>query len=273
MCWFFFLILSGVISASEVLIFTYSYNRPDFIETQNACLQKFVKDDYRFVVFNDATDPQLEEEINRTCAKLNIQCIKIPQALHKGSTSPSERNGNVVDYSLRVLGYHHKGILVLLDSDIFIVKDLSFNDLLKDKEIFALMQQRESMEYFWIGLVAMKMNHLPEIYTISFRTANIDSVQLDAGGASHYYLRSHRNRINVIVSNCFYTMTPDPRMKTYFPESEVALLMQIPNSELYHDGHFFHYRGATNWDGRTSEFHRRKTELVSEFINLRLNSK
>ena len=38
---------------AKVLIYTYAYNRPDFIEIQHKTFQKFLKDDYEFVVFDD----------------------------------------------------------------------------------------------------------------------------------------------------------------------------------------------------------------------------
>lgn len=63
---------------TKVLIFTYSYNRPDFIEIQYRTFQNFLEDDYKFVVFNDASNVELETKINLTCKNLNIECIRIP---------------------------------------------------------------------------------------------------------------------------------------------------------------------------------------------------
>ena len=68
---------------SKVLIITHSYNRPDFIELQQKTFAKFLKDEYEFVVFNDAeSNPDMFKKIEDTCKRCGIRCIKIPQAIH-----------------------------------------------------------------------------------------------------------------------------------------------------------------------------------------------
>ena len=64
----FTLFFSLPIYSEKVLIFTYSYNRPDFIEIQEKTFKKFLKDDYEFVVFNDARYPDMQAKIRNTCA-------------------------------------------------------------------------------------------------------------------------------------------------------------------------------------------------------------
>jgi hypothetical protein len=67
---------------SKILLFTYSYNRPDFIKIQCKTFKKFLEDDYEFVVFNDARDQNMEQKINQTCTRYGIRCIRIPQEIH-----------------------------------------------------------------------------------------------------------------------------------------------------------------------------------------------
>ena len=57
-----FLLISGLMATlchtafmcGKVLIFTFAYNHPDFIELQHQLFQKFLKDEYEFVVFDDS---------------------------------------------------------------------------------------------------------------------------------------------------------------------------------------------------------------------------
>ena len=67
---------------AKVLIFTYAYNRPEFIETQYKTFKKFLLDEYEYVVFNDAIEPVLKKKIELMCEKLQIRCILIPQEIH-----------------------------------------------------------------------------------------------------------------------------------------------------------------------------------------------
>ena len=45
----------------------HNYNRPDFINIQQATFKKFLKDDYEYVVFNDATDQNLAQQYSDPC--------------------------------------------------------------------------------------------------------------------------------------------------------------------------------------------------------------
>ena len=60
---------------AKVLIMTLSYNKPEFIRWQHATFKKFLKDDYEFVVFNDAPNKKLSKKIEAACRKLKIECI------------------------------------------------------------------------------------------------------------------------------------------------------------------------------------------------------
>src|ERR1700694_1333846 len=68
----------------KIRLMTFHYNRPDFLELQCKCLNKFLKekDDYELVVINDAVDPELREQIEQTCKEFGAQCVNYPQELH-----------------------------------------------------------------------------------------------------------------------------------------------------------------------------------------------
>ena len=75
------LLLSCTITP-KVLIFTYAHNRPDFIEIQHKTFEKFLQDDYEFVVWNDANNNNMSKNIENMSKKYNIRCIRIPQEIH-----------------------------------------------------------------------------------------------------------------------------------------------------------------------------------------------
>ena len=69
-----------------IKIYTYSHNRPDFIEPQYNSIKKHVKDDFEFIVFNNERNggdpgsgykPERIDEIYDVCKKLNIKCIRV----------------------------------------------------------------------------------------------------------------------------------------------------------------------------------------------------
>lgn len=185
------------ISTKEALIFTYAYNRPEFIALQNKCFKKFLKEDFDFVVFNDARDVKDETAIQNECSKLGIQCIRIPQEIHnkpylqrfpgEDFNHHSVRNSNVVQYSLDHYGFSHKGYLLLFDSDVFLINPFSITDFMQDCSLAGRLQVKNknniSINYLWIGIffhykAGSNWNYKPEIYHIEKQNALKDFIDI-----------------------------------------------------------------------------------------------
>ena len=54
---------------AKILIYTFAYNRPDFIEIQYHTFKKFLKEEFELVVFNDARKEEMKQEIDSMCKK------------------------------------------------------------------------------------------------------------------------------------------------------------------------------------------------------------
>jgi hypothetical protein len=174
-------LLAMVVSLSleaKILIITHNHNRPDFIEIQDKTFKKFLKDDYDFVVFNDARQREMCQQINEMCANLGIQCIRIPQSIHAAPYLPREKNedfqnpavrcANVVQYSLDMLGFEHDGIVMIIDADMFLIQPFSIAEYFKDDQLAGVPQRREHVNYIWNGLVFFYINNITDKHTIEF---------------------------------------------------------------------------------------------------------
>lgn len=274
-------IFSAGIMQAKVLIYTYSYNRPDFIEIQHKTFKKFIKDEYEFVVFNDAPDETMARNIVAMCNQYQIPCIRIPQVIHQrpylfrlpgeNYQAPAVRNCNVVQYSLNEYGFNHDDILVLIDSDLFVVREFSFRDYLKDCDIAGLPQ---GIGYLWIGLVLLNMQTLPNITTLNFNCGRINNVPVDAGGYSYHYIHDNPS-VRVRYFSQFYpqnfpaTELTDGLLAQYsFDAKAVDFIQAHPsNVEFLLNNCFLHYRSGTNWDCKSSDYHARKMALVNNYIN------
>jgi hypothetical protein len=281
-------------SSEKVLIFTYSFNRPDFIEIQHKTLQKFCLDEYEFVVFNDAKDSSLRTGIHKTCERLKIRCIDMPQHLHK-SQEPSHRNAKIVNYSLNFMGFDYDGIVALLDSDLFLVKEFSIKDYMQNHPLAGVHQERSSgstkIDYLWIGIAFLDMRRLPDKKTIDFRPGKIKRIQTDTGGFTHLYLSKHRDipiryinqnyakQAHDILKTCFCSSCKRGeypcsqaiyKAKSYgkYSDEQIQFIYSsgADNSEFYLDSHFFHYRAGSNWDHQSSAYHANKTRSFNEYI-------
>lgn len=277
----------------KVLIFTYSYNCPEFIEMQHKTFKKFLIDEYEFVVFNDAVNSDHYKAIHETCDRLNVKCIDIPQEIHH-SFNASDRNGAVVDYSLRNYGFDHNGIVALFDSDLFLVKSFSIKKHMFNAHLSGLYQDRMSgsyiADYLWIGLVFLDMTKLIDKRELGFSPTKIDGViGVDTGGYSHYYLRNHRSIPVRFVNQRYmqeswHILTKDSSQgstsislsaigeaKRYggFNNDQIEYILDSgpTDTEFLCDAHFVHYRGGTNWDEKSSEIHTHKIHALRRYID------
>lgn len=293
----FSLIFSFSLAAEKVLIFTYSYNRPEFIEYQYKTFEKFLLDDFEFVVFNDASDTAMRDKIEKTCKTLQIKCINIPQHIHnlpylkrfpgEDFNHPSVRNSNVVQYSLNNLGFNHNGIVALFDSDLFLVRPFSIKKFMEGFGLSGMPQSRGNpdflIDYLWIGLVFIDMYTIPDRRTLNFNCGQVEGISVDPGGHTYYYLNAHpevpvrflnvaswpfavckecaENNIRICLHN-------DKELRNWgFDNRQIDFIHKGPiNSEFFLNGTFFHYRGGTNWDGQSANFHNNKLLLLKEYI-------
>lgn len=297
-----FLFLSFSLQA-KVLIFTYAFNRPDFIEYQYKTFNHFIRDEYEFVVFNDANNNDMAHRIEEMCRKYSIKHVRIPQYIHdkpylfrlprESYHAPAVRNANVVMYSLDIMGFNHDDILVLLDSDIFITKPVSFRNLLSDCDIFGLPQSKKDehlVEYLWIGFCCLNMKNLPNIHTLNFNCGEVAGLRVDAGGYTYYYLKNNPS-VKVKWTNHFYPHLIacdlcsskgindcEHRIDMFYnckfdlKKHQVDFMVNIKDVEFFNDLTFLHYRCGSNWNNQTTEFIAKKTNELNTFIQKLLDS-
>lgn len=307
----------SLLADTKVLIFTYAYNRPDFIEIQARTFQKFLIDDYEFVVFSDAKDPDMQRQIHEVCNRFDLRCIDVPQTIHsqpylqrfsgENWDGPAVRNSNVVQYSLDQLGFQHEGLVALFDSDMFLTRKFSFKEFMVNdsfvkngyKENFSktydflqkagadinyslagLPQCKNngsySASYLWIGLVVCDMPKLKDRETLSFNCGRLydetdHPICVDAGGFSHYYLKNHPEALVRKITSQFFVYDPqiDPLIlkKSGCDQMQIdAIQSGLLSIEFLEHGAFLHYRGGTNWDNKSSDFHAKKTKALNNYI-------
>lgn len=194
--------------SAKVIVFTYSYNRPEFIEIQYKTFKKFLKDDYELIVINDANNPELADQISDTCHTYHLRCIKIPQEIHErpylnrpdgvffvsNHQSPCVRNCNVVQYSLDMLGVHHSNIVALFDADLFLIKEFSITQYLKGYDVAGFDRApeyappRNKKNFLWIGLIFLNFGTMQQKTAFNVNCGYIDEIVMDSGGYTYYYL-------------------------------------------------------------------------------------
>ena len=68
------LLLANSLIHAKILIYTFACNRPDFIRIlqEYITFTKFLKEEFELVVFNDAREEGMKQEIDSMCKKYDI---------------------------------------------------------------------------------------------------------------------------------------------------------------------------------------------------------
>lgn len=281
-CCLFICPLAQSMLEAKLLIITHAYNRPDFITIQDQTFRAFVKDDYEFVVFNDASDEETSLAIQNTCADLNISCIPIPQDIHKGPylprmpwesyDHPCVRASNVFQYSLNNLGFDHDGLVMIIDSDMFLVDDLNVAEYMQDYDISALDQSRGPVHYLWSGLVFLNMQTLPNKKQLSFNCTTVEGHACDVGAETYYYIRNNPEaRVKLIQGQAYVNDLINEDVSNLHPFMKLMIENDVPDSEFFMNYKIFHYRSGSNWNYKSAEYHLHKTQVLQDLVSKAIN--
>lgn len=281
----YFMLVTQSVAQAKVLIITHAYNRPDFIPLQDITFKMLLKDEYEFVVFNDARNPQFRQQIYDVCKELGLRCIGIPQEIHDRpylKRLPREdfnhsccRCANVVQYSLNELGFFHDDIVAIVDSDLFLIKPFSIREYMKGYALAGLDQERKHVHYIWNGLVFFDMPNLPDKNKLDFNCGEVDGIPVDVGGQTYHYLKKHRE-VRVRYVNEFYPHELKKKSVESLPEFGITqktmsfITAGFDRSALLLDSTFFHYQSAT-WDNKGENYHQKKTAMLVECIKQALS--
>ena len=194
----------------KVHIFTYAHKRPDFIELQYNSIKGHVKNEFEYVVFNNAVDDDsLRDEISKICSNLGIRCVNIEltgDLEHHGG----ERNfihGKYVNpniacsYPLVWTFNKHlsteEEIVCILDSDMFFVSDIDIIKELGDNDLIYTPQWRKPVNNQWTihyiatGLIILNLKKSPVLRDIDWHPGMVEGHNLDVGGRSTWLLKAN----------------------------------------------------------------------------------
>lgn len=161
----------------KVLTVTVNTN---FIELQYYTLKKYMKNEFEFIVFNDAKKfPDytnggtltIGEDINNLCKKLNIKCIDVPNDDHKDIKHPSIRVGKSYNFMLKYQIDNPDKYLVI-DGDMFLV---DYFDLLEyDKYSCSVaLSCSDNINYIWNGIYYFDTTKLKNMDLMDWLTGNV----------------------------------------------------------------------------------------------------
>lgn len=192
---------------------------------QYQTFKKFLIDDFQYVVFNDAIDPQIADQITSTCNALGITCYRVQQEhrtlpnvkidLKNGIFWAAARHGQAIQYSMDLLAFNHPGLVMMIDSDMFLIKSFDAHNFMKDNEIAGLRQVRNgTISYLWGGLIFFRMDKLANKESMNFSNGLIDRTYVDSCGFLHYYFQANPH-VKILYFDQNFRHFLDANMRSY----------------------------------------------------------
>ncbi len=286
---FYLLIVSFFFSyAEKVLIVTHAFNRPEFIRIHKRTFDRFLEDEFEYVVFNDANNQSMLKQIENTCAELDIKHVRIPQHLHRRN-SPGHRHMDGIKYSLDQMGFDFNGIFMLIDSDMFLIKPFSVSEYMEGYHVAGDREGRfngkNGVEYISPLVVFINMNTTPNKRTISFEGGVVENNNCDVGGHMHHYFKNNPTLLkkyfthvhigawkmgilckdcsNMSCSSCMELL-----LERKFDDNLIEFIHSCPDDiEFSLDHTFLHYRSGSNWNHKPKSYHDAKTKALDTLLN------
>ena len=176
----------------KVRIFSPVCNNPEFIKLQAKTFERFLDDDYDYIVLNDGLDPGLVSEISKVCQELSIECVEVPKSLIHSSAAVAHSAVMQWAYDNIILGKYVDDICVFVDSDMFAIRDFSISSFVGDNALCGVPQHRGPIEYFWPGLLFMNIPLMPNKEDFNVYCGIVRGFNVDAGGIMWHYLNENR---------------------------------------------------------------------------------
>lgn len=255
---------------SKVKIYTLANMTPELIYRQYESMQKFITDeDWEFIVLNNTSiiAADRRKRIKEICKELKIKCQDVRfRSFISGASY-------ITGWSLtwlfhRFCRWEKDTIHVMIDSDMFFIKDFNFNEYLGDNDMVAVHQRREHVDYLWNGIAFFKGYNLKHKNQMNFRPGNVEGVRTDCGGRTYYWLKKNPDaKIKWLEHTCHNDVSntgliPEHFKEIYNPKFNFQFLEDF----------IIHYRGASNWSKSDDSFVAEKKAFFDKFMDEVINN-
>lgn len=226
------------------------------MKPQYDSLKKHLKDDFYYVVINNSHFGQDKpEEIEKLAKELNTGYGRVDHKFRKNE--PSALMKDTLNFLWKNFK-KTKGILAIMDSDIFLTSDVSFNELLNGHDMAFCPIYTDGKVWPWTGFMLFDMTKIKaEDMNFSFACLDGKTYQ-DVGSAVNGYVQKHNPKIKLLH-----------REEILHEDNKMLQLIGFPQpySVDFVDDFAFHYKTSSNYAKHcTPEYNRLKTEALMKML-------
>lgn len=258
-----------------VSIYSFAVNDKFPLDIMHRYFKKYMKEDFIFTIFNDADNPQMENNINTICSFNNINCVRVPQHIHK-IHNPSECYASTLNWAVHkyAVQYNRNDIVVLIHSDIFPICDTSMSDLIGNNIVASTAEFRlmdgKGISYLYPAFTIVNMNLLSNPQELDFGLAP----GLDVGGKTQDFITKYTNLVKFLpnhqISYFMRTLNENESLAQYFKKDLEISQAHGLSSGWVSEGGMYHYMAGSQWNaGDKSTFaagHQKRMDLFLHYF-------
>ncbi len=266
-----------------IKIYTLSHKKPEFIEMQLKSFKRNLKDEFEFIIFNNANfdiDKSNYNEINRICAENSLKCVPIQKDQELISKLRSYNNEHIFNgqgmyfnsviacaypmcYTWKHIFSKSNDKICIIDSDMFVVSFESFEEALEKADLLYLEQSRGdgSIFYMWNGLVLADLSKLPNKEEVDWWCGYCENFCVDVGGHTFYYLKKYRDQIK--IKGLLQHYVGEDSSCDFTPANYEFYTLGGENKSIWH------MRSGSLWDtSKTKEYYDKKISWFKRKFDL-----
>ena len=253
-----------------------------FIRLQYLSLKKYLKNDYEFIVFNDAKDypdisnggdEKMKQKVIDICNELHIKCYTFENSYQKNIKNMYSYKHSIVMNTIHKYQIENPDKYLIFDADLFLIDYLDISKYEKEGAGIVLQERFDGLlVYAWPGLVYLDTTRNKNYNLLDWSIGDGDS-----GTMTKIWVKSQINNGEIIprlsqvrhdstyVTNTkdlyffkyFVSMTWNEKDCPYSIKEKEELYNFIKSDSRNKDGKFFvelfdncfmHYRGGgCNW--------------------------
>jgi hypothetical protein len=257
----------------KISIFSFAVNDKFPIDIAHRYFIKHVKDEFEYILFNDASEAQMERKLNIIASYNKIKSVRVPQHIHSVH-NPSACYSNTLNWAVRDYAVKNDcEIIFLLHSDIFPVQDVSISNIIENNMITSTAEARvvpeKTIIYLYPAFTMINMKLLPNVHELDFGL----TPGLDVGAKTIPFIEKYQSSIKFVHNHQMINMLNAGSLDNspyleYFKTDLTICKDHGLNAGWIAEG-FYHYMAGSQWNGANPIFaagHSKRMELFLKYF-------
>lgn len=254
----------------KISIFSFAVNDKFPIDIMHRQYSKHIKENFEFILFNDAYDSVMENNIKLITSYNNINCVRVPQTIHKHQ-NPSESYAETLNWTIwDYVSNNNYDIIVLVHLDVFPIDNVSILDIIGEKSVASVTEFRKIDDnriiYFYPAFTIINKNLITNIRELDFGL----STGLDTGGKTKEFINKNENSVKFIshyqVRYSAANLRDDEKFAQYF-KADLAICNEYGISAGWLAEGFYHYMAGSQWNANNPKFAAGHKLRMNLFLN------